>query len=161
MPAFADYKGSTLDNNAALTSDAGISVDRTFSPVGYVAPGVAKWNDRSGGIPVGYPVVTLQMRGPTQGSRVYKTTMKIILPTLEQTSPSTATGIQPAPTKAYECTAILEFLIPERSTLNERTALMSLVRTLSAGTVAASDGAPLDNTGGFLRMAVVNFEPPY
>jgi hypothetical protein len=38
-------------------------------------------------------------------------------PTLEVTSPSTATGIQPAPTKAFSALSVVEVTLPERMTL--------------------------------------------
>lgn len=162
MPAFADYLGSTKWDSWSWTTDPAAASDSTFSPVGYVAPGVAKWVNRSGGIPVGYPVVTLQLRGPTQGSRVYKATMKLVVPTLEVTSPSTATGIQPAPTKAYDITFVVEGLFPERCTETERRAALSLLQTLMSAGLKASDGDPvLSNNGSFWRMACISFEPPY
>jgi hypothetical protein len=80
---------------------------------------------------------------------------------MEQTSASTASGIQPVPTKAYDCTAIMEFLLPERSTKVERQALFDTVLSLLALDIAASDGSPLTNTDSPLRAAVDDFEPPY
>jgi hypothetical protein len=88
-------------------------------------------------------------------------TAKLVLPTLEQTSPSTMTGIQPAPTKAYDCTCVMEFMLPERSTLAERQKLFSEVASLFARTVNASDGSPTDSTGSPLENAVTTFETVY
>jgi hypothetical protein len=68
------------------------------------------------------------------------------------------TGIQPAPTKAYDCTCIMEFFLPERSTLLERQKLFSEVASLFARTVNASDGLPTDVTGSPLENAVTTFE---
>lgn len=144
-----------------LTSSATISVDKTFSPEGFSQPGVTKWVDRSGGIAIGYPAFTMSVRPPTKASRVYKVTAKMVLPTLEQTSPSTASGIQPAPTKAYDCTCIMEFMLPERSTLAERQALFSHVLSLFVGVINASDGAPSTSTGSPLRAAVTTLEDVY
>jgi hypothetical protein len=92
---------------------------------------------------------------------VYKVTVKVVLPTLEQTSASTATGIQPAPTKAYDCTGIMEFLLPERSALWERDALFDTMVSLFATTITASDAVPSDSTGSPLKAAVENFDPPF
>jgi hypothetical protein len=92
---------------------------------------------------------------------VYKVIVKLLQPTLEQTSPSTATGIQPAPTKAYDCTYVGEWMLPERSTLAERQALFSRVASLYARTINASDGAPTDSTASPLEAAVTTFEPVY
>jgi hypothetical protein len=144
-----------------LTSSATVGVDKTFDPEGFILPGVARWVDRSGGIAIGFPAFTLSVRPPTKVSRVFKVTAKVILPTLEQTSASTSTGIQPAPTKAYDCTCLMEFLLPERSTLAERQALLSHVHSLFGTTITASDGSPTDTTGSPLPNAVANFDSPY
>jgi hypothetical protein len=103
----------------------------------------------------------MSVRPPTKASRVYKVTVKLVLPTLEQTSASTMTGIQPAPTKAYDCACIMEFFLPERSTLLERQTLFSRVASLFARTVNASDGAPTDATGTPVENAVTTFENVY
>lgn len=161
MPAIGSIKTSSILSATELTTSATVGVDKTFDPEGFNLPGVAKWVDRSGGIAIGFPALTLSVRAPTKGSRVYKVTAKLVLPTLEQTSASTATGIQPAPTKAYDCTCVMEFMLPERSTLTERNALLSHVRSLFATTITASDAAPSDSTGSPLAAAVANFDPPY
>lgn len=90
-------------------------VNHTFSPVGKDALGVAKWVDRSSGIAIGYPTVSLLVQEPVRGSTNYKVTRKVVLPVLAVTSPSTSTGIQPAPTKAYELTSIRIDLIPQQA----------------------------------------------
>lgn len=95
-------------------------VVHTFSPVNIDSVGVAKLVDRSGGIAIGFPVLTMSVRSPSKGSRNYRVIAKIVVPTLEVTSPSTGTGIQPAPTKAYDILGTLEFVLPERSTVQER-----------------------------------------
>lgn len=148
--------GTTVRSN-----DAAVGVNRTFDPDGFKLPGVVRWVDRSGGISIGYPAIELSVRRPVNGSKVYRVTMTVSLPTLEQTSPSTASGIQPAPTKAYECFCKMEFLLPERSLLWERSALFDTVHSLFASTINASDDAPTDATGAVLKAAVENFDPPY
>lgn len=144
-----------------LTSSATVGVDTTLSPEGRNSQGVTRWVDRSSGIAIGYPAFTMQVRPPTKASRVYKVTAKVVVPTLEQTSPSTSTGIQPAPTKAYDCTCVLEFMLPERSTAAERQNLYSLVQSLFMAAIWASDGTPSDLTGSPLQVAVLGFEDVY
>lgn len=161
MSAIAQIKTSSIIGPTETTTSATVGVDKTFDPEGFILPGVARWVDRSGGIAIGYPAISLSIRPPTKVSRVYKVMVKLALPTLEQTSPSTATGIQPAPTKAYDCSCIMEFLLPERSTLAERQALLGHVRSLFATTIQASDAAPSDATGSPLKAAVENFESVY
>lgn len=111
MPAIA----AVVINDGATTP-----VAHTFSPVTIDAMGVAKWADRSGGIALGFPVLSLNVKAPSKESRNYKLTMKISTPILEVTSPSTATGIQPAPTLAYTPLADVTVTFNERTTLQER-----------------------------------------
>lgn len=163
MAQMAVVKLSSIIDHALarLSTSATVGVDTTLSPEGVIQPGVTRWVDRTGGIAIGYPVMTMSVRPPTKVSRVYKVIVKILQPTLEQTSPSTATGIQPAPTLAYVCTYIGEWMLPERSTLLERQQLFSRVASLYARTINASDGAPTDVTGSPLEAAVTTFEPVF
>lgn len=163
MSAIAAVKVSGILDHALarLTTSATVGVDSTLNPEGINPQGVAKWVDRSGGIAIGYPALSMSVRPPTKASRIYKVTAKLVLPTLEQTSPSTMTGIQPAPTKAYDCTCVMEFMLPERSTLAERQKLFSQVASLFTRLVNASDGSPTDSTGSPLESAVTTFEQVY
>jgi hypothetical protein len=122
---------------AALTLADGQAtpVNHTFNPVNIDQAGVAKWADRSGGIALGFPVITFLMRNPSKTSRNYKVTAKVVVPVLEVTSPSTASGIQPAPTLAYNLTAAIEMVLPERSTLGQRNDLLAYVKNALANAV--------------------------
>ncbi len=106
---------------AALTlNDAEATpVAHTFSPDS-IQDGVARWVDRSGGISLGFPVLSMSLRPPTKTSRTYKLMIKVTVPTLEVTSPSTSSGIQPAPTLAYNDLGTLEMVFHERSTKQQR-----------------------------------------
>lgn len=135
---------------AALTLNdgAGTPVAHTFNPVNIDVAGVARWADRSGGIALGFPVVSFAMRNPTKASRSYKITAKVVTPVLEITSPSTGTGIQPAPTKAYDLIANVEFVLPERSTLQERKHILAYAKNYLAN-------------ASVFTAAVENFESIY
>lgn len=122
-------------------------VNHTFSPVNIDPVGVATLADRSGGIAIGFPVLSLLVRPSTKTSRNYKVSGKILVPTLEVTSPSTSTGIQPAPTKAYDCMGTIEFVLPERSTVLERANVLAYMKNALAN-------ANFTN-------AIVNFESVY
>lgn len=119
---------------AALTIADGQAtpVNHTFNPVNIDSKGVAKWADRSGGIALGFPILTFSMVNPTKQSRNYRVQVKVVTPILEQTSPSTATGIQPAPTKAYDLIFNGEFILPERSTQAERNNILAYVKNYFA-----------------------------
>jgi hypothetical protein len=114
--------------NLVLTDAAGTPVNHTFGPVNVDPQGVAHWADRSGGIALGFPTANFSLRPPNKQTRNYKLTLKVVTPVLEVTSPSTSTGIQPAPTKAYDLTAVVEMVLPERSTLQQRKDLAAFMR---------------------------------
>lgn len=160
MGAIASIKTSSILSPTVLTTSATIGVDKTFDPEGFNAPGVARWVDRSGGVPVGFPSFTLSVRPPTKASRIYRITAKVGLPTLE-TVGNAYNGITPGPTLAYVTQCVMEFMCHERSTLAERNALLSHVHSLFATTITASDAAPSDASGSPLTAAVSNFDAPY
>lgn len=56
--------------------------------------------------------------------------MTLKVPVLESTSASTGTGISPAPTVAYVLTSKAEFLLPARSTAQQRKDLRTLMFNL-------------------------------
>lgn len=115
-------------------------VAHTFSPVTIDAVGVAKWADRAAGISIGFPTLTYSLKSPSKGSSAYKLTAKVTLPVLEQTSPSTATGIQPAPTVAYSLIANVELVLPERSLLLDRKNLLAFARNYLANAAVITAG---------------------
>jgi len=135
---------------AALTLNDGLAspTAHTFSPVNIDQAGVARWADRSGGIALGYPVVSFSNKVPTKGSRNYRMTAKVVVPVMEQTSASTATGIQPAPTKAYDLIFNSEFVLPERSTLQQRKDLLAFAKNYLANATV-------------ITAAIENFESVY
>lgn len=130
--------------NLVLADGQATPVNHTFSPID-VRDGVAKWADKVGGISVGFPVITYSVRQPSKAARSYKITRKITLPVLAQTSPSTSTGIQPAPTKAYELIHNSEWVLPEQSTLADRQNLLAYVKNFDAN-VVMKNGAELFET---------------
>lgn len=120
---------------AALTLADGQAtpVNHTFSPVNKDSAGIARWADRSGGIALGFPTLSFSLKSPgAKGSRNYRAIAKVVLPVLEVTSPSTATGIQPAPTKAYDLSATVEIVMPERSTAAQRADLLAYLKNYLA-----------------------------
>lgn len=114
----------------ALADGQATPVVHTFAPINIDAAGVAKLVDRSSGISIGFPALTISVRAPSKGSLNHRVVCKLVVPTLEATSPSTASGIQPAPTKAYECIATVEFVLPNRSTTLERRNLLKYMTNL-------------------------------
>jgi len=127
--------------NIVINDGQATPVSHTFAPVTIDAQGVAKWADRSGGISVGFPGLSYSLKSPSGNSKSYKMTAKVTLPVLEQTSPSTSTGIQPAPTVAYNLIANVELVLPERSTLQDRKNLLAYLRNYLANATVITAGA--------------------
>jgi hypothetical protein len=119
----------------ALLDGQATPVSHSFDPVTIDRAGVAYFADRSGGISLGYPVITQLTRQPVKGSRAVKVTGKVVTPVLEVTSPSTATGIQPAPTKAYDLMFSFDFVLPERATLAQKKDILAFAKNFLATTV--------------------------
>lgn len=120
-----------------MTAFANITInDGQATPVAHtftarrIENGIAKWQDISGGIAVGFPTITAALREPVAGSktgRSYKATIKIRVPVLETVNASTWNGITPAPTKAYDVEANLDLIFPERATAQNRKDLRAYV----------------------------------
>jgi hypothetical protein len=115
-----------------INDGASTPVARTFAPAKQ-EPSLVTYHDRSSGIAIGYPVLTLGNRLPDRGSRNHKATVKLVLPVLE-TAATAASGFTPGPTKAYELMFKAEWVTPERATGLERDHMVALVRNFFATT---------------------------
>ena len=133
--------------NIVINDGQATPVAHTFNPVNIDAAGVARWADRVNGIAVGFPLLSLSLRSPTQGSRSYKMTLKIAVPTLEVTAPQSGSGFVPAPTKAYDVLATVDIVMPERSTKLERQNVLAFLKNGLANAIVTN--------------AVENFETVY
>lgn len=80
------------------------------------------WEDRVGGIPVGYATVTVKTEDT---SSVRKVRLWVTIPTLEAISGANASGFTPAQKKAYDHRSYQEFFLPQRGTLAERKNLVA------------------------------------
>lgn len=120
-------------------------VAHDFDPAG-VQDGIAVYEDRVDGIPVGYPRITLSIRKPTKGSRAYKVTLKITNPTLEQAS-SGGTFVPP-PTLAFNDLAVVEFMLPERGTPAGRADILAYVVNALQSTPVVSAVEDLEPVNG-------------
>lgn len=130
MPAI----GNIVVNDGATTP-----VAHTYAPAGI--DGInARYADRASGIPIGYNTIDLSLRAPSAKSLepMYLATFRVKTPVLEVTSPSTASGIQPAPTVAYTLIGESKFWMPERSSLQNRKDLLAMHKNLLANAVVTS-----------------------
>lgn len=128
--------------NVVLSDGQSTPVSHTFSPNsgdGNVA-GVStiEYEDRSGGIDVGFPRIAISTRKPDRKNKNRKVTFMVKRPVLENVSNSTVSGIAPAPTVAYDVVFRGEFIIPERSTIDVRKDALAYVKNLLANAVTTS-----------------------
>lgn len=124
--------------NVTLTDAAGTPVNHVFKPAQSGNDGLIIWRDSNEAIFAGQAVLSVSQRLASRNSKATKVAWKLVTPVLEQTSPSTSTGIQPAPTVAYSPIATIEFVIPDRASLQERKDLLAMIRDLCAEAIVTS-----------------------
>jgi len=128
--------------NIVINDGVAVPVAHTFNPNsgdGNV-PGssVIGYEDRVGGIQVGFPIITITTRKPTKQNKNHKVTFGVKVPKLETVSNSTVSGIAPAPTIAYDCVFTGSFTLPERSEIAVRKDLLAYVKNLFANAVTTA-----------------------
>lgn len=132
--------------NITINNGEATPVAKTYNP-SVVQSDLVSYQNRSGGIVLGFPEISIGNRMPSKNANSYKVTARVKIPILEQTSPSTATGIQPAPTLAYTLIGNVELVMPSRCTLAERKDLLAFVKNFMSNAAVTT--------------AVENFEMPY
>lgn len=133
-------------SNIVINDGATTPVAHTFSP-SRVAPDLVTYQDRSAGVVAGFNILTIGTRFADKKNGAQKVTVRIALPTLAVTAPTTTTGIQPVPTAAYECFANIEFVLPSPSSVQNRKDLLAFVKNSIAHAV--------------IQSAVVDLDPPF
>lgn len=131
--------------NIILADGQDTPVNHTFTPTQDAQKGVSVFQDKSGGVPSGYPLILLKFAEPApyvpgqrlRNDRIYKSDVRIIVPTLETVSNNSA-GYTPAATPAYACMFRVQSFVPERATLQERKDLRAYAKNWLAHAVAAS-----------------------
>lgn len=113
-------------------------VNHTFIPLGPDAKNVWWFEDQlaSAASPIGYQRLSLSLTRPSNPApgassqeRVSRVKMTIHLPRLETLS-SNAAGFTPSPTVAYVPRMTVEFILPERSVLQDRKDLRKYITGL-------------------------------
>lgn len=122
-----------------------VPVNHVFTPAGTDAKGVNWFEDTTQASPVGFWRVSTSMKRPvvafggaasSDGGRVYRLQFGLQLPVLETVSNSTISGIAPAPTLSHVPRAVVQFIIPERSSLQSRKDLRKMTSLmLSDGSI--------------------------
>lgn len=99
---------------------------------------VAKYQDISGGISIGFPTILVSSREPVNGNDNFKVVTKVNLPVLETISGSSYAGVVAAPQLAYTLAYSAEWILPGRSTLAARKDLLAYVKNLMASAVVTA-----------------------
>lgn len=116
-------------------------VNHTFVPLGPDPkdPSIFWYEDQSQASPIGFWKISLQVKRPMPGkasessaARTNRVVLGMHQPVLETVSNSTVSGITPAPTLSYVPRVFVEFVLPERSTLQQRKDIRKMIALLIA-----------------------------
>lgn len=127
MPAFGVVTLGPID-----------SVTYVYNPSNLSDGVAANVNRTASAFPSGFQGLTRSTRGPVQGNGLYRITLKLSDPIVTATDTDWAA----AGTLAYSDTVTVEFVISEKSTVAQRTALRKKLAALLAD---ASVVAQIDN----------------
>jgi len=127
MPSLANI---TINNGAA------VPVAKTFAPIQIDTNLVASYADRSDGISIGFPIITISNRKQSNGG--YKAKVNIALPILEAASAATSEGYDAVPRVAFVCRSNHEFFLPARSTEAHRKDILAFSANILGDAVVAA-----------------------
>jgi len=112
-------------------------VAHTFVPIGRDANGVFWFEDQSQANAIGFWKISVLLKRPpppaagdNSSGRSFRVSVGLHEPILETVSNSTVSGIAPAPTVGYTSRVTSEFILPERSTLQNRMDIRAMVASL-------------------------------
>lgn len=123
--------------NIVINDGAGTPVAHTFNPQ-MVGLDKSLFRDRTIDVIIGQPSIEMTKVEPTSTSGLYRVTTRVSVPVLEVSAPSTGSGYQPQPKVAYTLTGLTQFMIPQRSTLQERKHVLAYVKNLMANATLVS-----------------------
>jgi hypothetical protein len=97
------------------------------------------FEDQSQASPVGFWRISLQLKRPpvatagqSSAQRTFRAVVGLHTPTLENVTNNTVSGISPAPTVSYVPRCFTEYIMPERSSLQNRKDLRKIMANLQA-----------------------------
>nr|UUW21247.1 MAG: hypothetical protein [Sanya fiers-like virus 11] len=130
--------------NITLTDAATTPVNHVFKPTTSDKDVIYYKDQTVTTVPLGQAALSIQQRVPTAQFKSYKFSWKLETPTLEQTSPSTSTGIQPQPTLAYKNLVAIDLVFAERSSLQERKDILAMARDLISEAIVQAEADSLE-----------------
>lgn len=130
-----------MASNIVLADAQATPVNHTFVPMGRDNNGVFVFEDQSATNAIGNGRITVELKKPTAAQakmssegRTVRARVTVSVPVLETVSNATVSGIPPAPTVSYIPRATMEFIMPERSTLQNRKDLRKFVASVLGDT---------------------------
>jgi hypothetical protein len=129
--------------NIVIADAQATPVNHTFVPLGPDPKDntVFWFEDQSQAAPIGYWRLSVQLKRPpiakgveNSSSRIIRAVIGMHQPTLENVTNSTVSGIAPAPTLSYTPRCFAEFVLPERSSLQNRKDLRKMMALALANT---------------------------
>lgn len=120
-----------------INDGAATPVAHTFNP-SRQSGDLFEFTDRVSGVAAGFNKISVLTRYGAASNAGQRVTMKVTVPTLAVTAPSSGTGVQPNPTAAYTGLATIEFLIPNASDAVARANLLAYVKNLMATSFVAN-----------------------
>ncbi len=119
----------------AIKDGAATPVTHNFLPSKIDANGVATFQERISGTPIGYPTITWSVRAPTSGSPTYKVVGKLVVPKVISTTDSSGKAVVSVD---YENLGTVNFALSNKSSKQERTDMRVLMSNLLVNTVIQS-----------------------
>jgi hypothetical protein len=126
--------------NIVLNDALATPVAHTFIPLGPDSSGTWWWEDQTGSSPIGYNRISMQLvrntkqtAGLSAGGSTSRIKVGVHTPKME-TLGNTSAGLTPPPTIAYTPRCLIEFIISDRSALQDRKDLRKYVDFLMAET---------------------------
>lgn len=128
-----------MASNIVLADAQGTPVNHTFVPIGRDKNGVFWFEDQSQTNAIGYWRISVELKKPpvaiakqSSEGRSNRALIQLMEPILETMSNSTVSGIEPAPTVSYVPRSFAEFVLPERSSLQNRKDIRKMMANLLA-----------------------------
>jgi hypothetical protein len=116
-----------MASNIVLADAQGTPVNHTFVPIGRDKNGVYWFEDQSQANAIGFWQISIDVRRPgtpaakqSSEGRTARVIVGLHEPILETVSNDTVSGIAPAPTVSYVPRTFTEYVMPERSSLQNR-----------------------------------------
>jgi hypothetical protein len=128
-----------MASNIVLADAQATPVNHTFVPVGRDPQGVFWFEDSSAANAIGNWKLSIEVKKPpvalakqSSEGRSIRVRVGVHEPVLETLSNSTVSGILPAPTVSYVMRSFTEYVMPERSSLQQRKDLRKMTAGVSA-----------------------------